>query len=250
MHYTEDDSFWSAVEPFLFDAQRLDQAAAEAEAACELLEVAPGADLLDLCTGIGRHAVPLAQRGYHVTGVDRTAGYLARARVGAQVAGVDVEWVQADAREFCRPASFDGAINLFTSFGLFDDPADDRKVLDALRRSLRPGAGAVFELFSSELMARDFRERDWQETEDGKLLLEQRKLGDQFEAVHNVWRIIDGGAQQEFTVSLRLYSGPHFKALLLAAGFERVQLFGSLQGAPYDQDAERLVAVARLAPSA
>lgn len=247
MHFTDDDGFWSAIEPFLFDAQKVDEAADEAQAVCDLLELAPGAEVLDLCAGIGRHAVPLAQRGYRVTGVDRTARYLERARVGAEVAGVDVEWVQADVREFCRPASYDGAINLFTSFGYFDDPADDRKMLEALRRSLRPGAAAVFELYSSELMSRDFRERDWQESEDGALLLEQRELGDQFEAVHNVWRVINGGEQQVFSFSLRLYSGAHLRALLLESGFEQVQLFGSLQAAPYDQDAERLVAVARLA---
>jgi hypothetical protein len=42
-----------------------------------------------------------------------------------------------------------------------------------------------------------------------------------------------------------IYSGREIKDRLLASGFKQVQLFGNTQGAPYDMDAQRLVAVAR-----
>jgi hypothetical protein len=44
-----------------------------------------------------------------------------------------------------------------------------------------------------------------------------------------------------------VYSGQELKDRLLAAGFSRVSLYGNLDGAPYDREASRLVAVARLA---
>lgn len=81
-----------------------------------------GKAVLDLCGGPGRPAVPLAQRGMRVTGVDRTACLLERARERAGLAGVDVEWVQSDMREFRRPAASDLALSLFTSFGYFGAP--------------------------------------------------------------------------------------------------------------------------------
>lgn len=45
-------------------------------------------------------------------------------------------------RTFRRPAAFDGAVNLYTSFGYFDDQEEDRRVLRNLRESLRPAGRA------------------------------------------------------------------------------------------------------------
>jgi hypothetical protein len=50
---------------------------------------------------------------------------------------------------------------------------------------------------------------------------------------------------QEFTLSLRLYSGKELADLLRSVGFAEIFLYGALSGIPYDQNAERLVAVAR-----
>src|SRR5262245_31664077 len=44
-------------------------------------------------------------------------------------------------RRFSRPASDDLIINFFTSFGYFDDPADDLRVLELVRENLRPSGG-------------------------------------------------------------------------------------------------------------
>jgi len=50
----------------------------------ESLQLAPGARVLDLACGHGRIAVPLAQRGYDVTGVDLSAFHLRLARQAAK----------------------------------------------------------------------------------------------------------------------------------------------------------------------
>src|SRR4029453_15942501 len=44
----------------------------QALAAVALAEVQPGADVLDCPCGFGRHAIPLAEAGYLVTGLDRS----------------------------------------------------------------------------------------------------------------------------------------------------------------------------------
>ena len=54
--------------------------AAEIEFLVAELKLAEGASILDIGCGIGRHAVPPAQRGYRVTGVDVSQGMLAQAR--------------------------------------------------------------------------------------------------------------------------------------------------------------------------
>ncbi|NIV31493.1 MAG: hypothetical protein GWN58_18985, partial [Anaerolineae bacterium] len=54
----------------------------------------------------------------------------------------------------------------------------------------------------------------------------------------------------EFTLGHRLYDGAGLRTLLLDAGFESVALYGDLDGAPYDNEARRLVAVAQKAETA
>jgi ubiquinone/menaquinone biosynthesis C-methylase UbiE len=63
------------------------------------LALEPGAKILDLCCGHGRHAIELARRGLTVTGQDLSAAALARARENARQDAVEVRWVQADMRQ-------------------------------------------------------------------------------------------------------------------------------------------------------
>ena len=63
---------------------------------------------IELAAGDGRNAIWLAANRWHVTGVDFSAVALERARLGAEAAGVMVDWVQADLLEWVpEPRSFD-----------------------------------------------------------------------------------------------------------------------------------------------
>jgi SAM-dependent methyltransferase len=239
----EQDRFWETVP--MFGEPLLEVAPEQANAALVLLGIEPGAAVLDLCCGVGRHSLALAQRGYRVTGVDRTAAYLRTAREKAAVLGLELELVQADMRDFVRPGAFDGAINLFTSFGYFEDPADDLKVAQNLFRSLKPGGRLVMELMGKEVLARIFTPRDWQETPDGTILLQDRTVTRGWTWMEGRWIVVQpDGKRREFAVSHRIYDGAGLRGLLLDAGFQPVDLFGSLGGEPYDTEAQRLVAVA------
>jgi SAM-dependent methyltransferase len=200
--------------------------------------------VLDLGTGAGRHAIELARRGFRVTGVDRTERYLGRARVAAAAAGVAVELVAEDMRRFARPQAFDAALNLFTSFGYFDDAGDDLSVARNLCESLVPGGAALFELMGKEVLAGIFRERDWHELVDG-FLLEERRVSEGWSGLDLRWVVVRAGTARELRLRHRLYSGAELRALLREAGFASVDLYGSLAGGPYDRSATRLVAVAR-----
>jgi len=204
-----------------------------------------GAAALDLCCGPGRHALELARRGLAVTGVDRTARYLEEARRRAAAEGLSLELVRADMRSFVRPAAFDLAVSLFTSFSYFEDPAEDLQVARNLRESLRPGGALVMELMGKEVLARIFAPRDWHALPGGGFLLEERRLSRGWSWMQARWILIEGGEVHEREVTHRLYAASELATLLHEAGFAGVELFGDLEGAPYDQDAKRLVAVAR-----
>jgi SAM-dependent methyltransferase len=240
----EDDAFWIVRDRFMFSPKSRERAISDLEHLLAFLQIAPGAAVLDMCCGPGRHCVELARRGYRVTAVDRTAAYLDQTRRLADEAGVNVDVVQDDMRCFCRPDGFDAAVNLFTSFGYFDDPNEDRQVLVNLHRSLKAGGRLVMDMMGKEILARMYQPRDWQE-QDGVLLLSERSVERDWSWAKTREIYIHDGRREEHTLELRLYSAAELRALLSDVGFADVQVFGSMDGTPYDQHARRLVAVAR-----
>jgi SAM-dependent methyltransferase len=208
-----------------------------------LLGLPSGASILDLCCGVGRHSLEFARRGFQVTGVDRTAAYLREACSRAAEEGLEVEFVQEDMRTFVRPGAFDAVINYFTSFGYFSTEEQERQVLANACTSLRPGGLLLMDMMGKEILARVFTERGWHE-EDGMLILEERKLAPDWSFLDNRWIIMRDGERREVTLTVKQYSAAELCRLLKEAGFERVDVYGSLRGAPYDMEAKRLVVVA------
>jgi 2-polyprenyl-3-methyl-5-hydroxy-6-metoxy-1,4-benzoquinol methylase len=112
------------------------------------LSLPPGSRILDVGCGTGRHAVPLAQAGYRVMGVDLSSGMLAEARRHAEQAGVQVEWLQADAADLKLAPQFDAALCLCEgAFGLLasgDDPlTHDLDILRGIHKALQSGGKLI-----------------------------------------------------------------------------------------------------------
>lgn len=121
----EDDAFWEAFGPLMFTEEAWRAAPDEVEALIDLLVLVPSDALLDLGCGVGRHTLELARRGYQVTGVDRTATYLAEAQSRAEEEGLPDRFVAADMRDFVREDTFDAVLSLFTSFSYFEYPEEN-----------------------------------------------------------------------------------------------------------------------------
>jgi SAM-dependent methyltransferase len=70
----------------------------------EALAPLPPGRAVDLAAGAGRHALWLAARGWRVTAVDFSAVGVERGRAAAAAAGLAVDWVVADLRDWAPPA--------------------------------------------------------------------------------------------------------------------------------------------------
>jgi SAM-dependent methyltransferase len=240
----DDDSFWRELSPFMFTKERLAAADGHVEHALALARP-QGRKALDLACGPGRCAIALARRGFTVTGVDRTKLLLDRARARARRAGVPVEWVRADMRDFVREQAFDLALSMFTSFGYFDDKEEDLTVLRHVLASLKPGGVFVMELVGKEVVAGVFQPTTMETLSDGARLVQSHEIFDDWTRIRNEWVLIRKGHTRTFRFHHTIYSGQELKDRLLGAGFEKVRLHGSLEGEPYGRESERLVAVAR-----
>ena len=155
------DAFWELFEPLLFNPRRVLLAKEQVSQIEKLLQIDKRARILDLCCGVGRHSLELAERGYDVTGVDRTASYIETARQQAEERNLSARFAVGDMREYRSSNSYDVILNLFGSFGYFNDSSEDRRVVGNMYDSLRPGGHLLIETNGKEILARDFRARDW-----------------------------------------------------------------------------------------
>ena len=238
----EDDFFWETWGPVMFTERRLAATATEVEGVVSLTGIRPGAHVLDLGCGIGRHSLELARRGFKVTGVDRTIHYLKQANESAEKENLKVEFFQDDMRSFYRPGTFDAAINMFTSFSYFEDPEEDRQVVANVYRSLKPAGTFLLDMIGKERLARVFTDRRWHE-ENGVLVLEERKVSKNWGWMENRWIMIKDNKRTEFRVTHRLYSATELVRLFTDCGFKKVDVYGNFEGSPYNHRAETMVTV-------
>jgi SAM-dependent methyltransferase len=102
-------------------------------AACR---IGPGTRVLDIAAGTGNAAIPAAHLGAHVTASDLTPELLDAGRRHAEEAGVELEWVEADAEHLpFEDSSFDVVMS---AIGVMFAP-HHQQAADELIRVCRPG---------------------------------------------------------------------------------------------------------------
>jgi 2-polyprenyl-3-methyl-5-hydroxy-6-metoxy-1,4-benzoquinol methylase len=217
----------------------------------------PGLHLLDLACGPGLYAVPLAERGLNVTGIDFAPAAIEHARALAHALRVEehCSFVQADIRaaNFGR-SSFDVAMVLYGQLSVFR-PAETRDILERLAVAVGPGGVVVLELLDADAVERAQR-KSWYAAERGlwsdapHLVLSERDYDESAGAIVDRYHVIDSasGALETFAVVDYLYTVDDMVGSLNAAGFDEVEVhraWGRLALA----DAQRwVVYVARAGP--
>jgi SAM-dependent methyltransferase len=240
----EDESFWSEMYSFMFPEERFHLAEEQIEKVLTLVGY-PGGAVLDLCCGPGRHSLALAKRGIRVTAVDRSEFLLSRAKAEAAKLNLEIEFVLDDMRQFVRSHSFSLVLNMFTSFGYFDDKEDDLTVLRNAYQSLKVGGAMLIDVLGKEPLARKYQPTSSTQGADGALLIERHEICEDWTRCRNEWILVKGATAKSFNFQTRLYSGQEMKDIMERAGFEDVAVFGDLDGNEYGINANRLIAIGR-----
>lgn len=236
----------------------LERAEKEVEALVSVFSkhgVPEGGKVLDLCCGIGRHSVYLAVKGYRVIGVDLSPTLIDRARALAHSLGVGDRaiFVVADARRVVEAlqehaGTFDVVINLFTSFGYYDDEANEL-ILKNARALAKPGGLLILDVAN-----RDWIVRNFQGSNIGVLgnleIHELREMEAETSTLRCTFKFYEREGEDlkhKATVNtrLRLYSLHELIAILKKTGWTYLEAYGNLKLEPFSVWAGRIVAVAK-----
>lgn len=228
-------------------AQRITPESGEGQARfiAQALELAPGARVLDTVCGNGRHAVALAKMGYDVTGADLSEVQIDRARGAAADAGVDVHFAVSDMRELTFDGEFDAAINVFTSFGYFEDQEDDRRALRAFRRALRPGGRFFIDYINFVGLVPRFAPQNFVRGDEDTLLLVDHRWDLLAGGMRDTWTLRErDGTERTYESLVRMYMPYELRRELEAAGFHVLKSFGFWDGSELRATSVRLMLVA------
>lgn len=125
-----------------------DQTEAEIDRVLSMMRPEPGARVLDLACGTGRHSIELARRGFSVLGVDIAADLLEIAAGDAERQSVgNVDFREADLREMSFEPEFDLVLNLNDgAVGYFETEEENHRTFEVIAAALRSGGGNLMQL--------------------------------------------------------------------------------------------------------
>lgn len=211
----------------------------------DVLALPTGARVLDCPCGQGRHAHLLAETGYDVDGLDFSEDLLAKARERGE--SRTLRYRQGDMRRLPARwrARFDAVLNLFTSFGFFMDPSDDRRVIGEFARVLAPGGMLVWHGGSRDGVMAKFLDRDWWRTSDGTMIGHERTF-DPLSGVLTVRTTWEGKrASGEREHRIRLYTASRLAELCAAHGLVVEEAYDGFHDRPLTRRSSEMLLVAR-----
>jgi SAM-dependent methyltransferase len=198
----------------------------------------PGWRVLDVGCGAGRHARALEAEGARPVGLDLSARLLRRARCVTRA-----PLIRADMRALpVRPRSMDLTVNLFTSFGYFDQDEEHAGVLAEMAATVRPGGWFVLDFLNAGTVRQGLipGERDL----GGEGAAAARRLSPDGRFVCKTIRLAD---DRRFEERVRLFEPAELETMLRSAGVGIAHRFGDYAGGPLQTGSPRTLLMGEVA---
>ena len=207
---------------------------------CNHIDLPKGAKVLDLACGRGRHSVTFSNLGYQVLGVDLSPSAIETASMRQS----DLLYFRIhDIRHPLPETNFDLVVNLFTSFGYFENPLDDELAMSNAFKALKKRGIFVFDylnvgpaiarLKQEEVITRCGVEFHIHRSVEGGFILKSIDFEDQ-------------GRQHSFVERVRAYDHRELLELVRGAGFDIRSIFGNYELQPFEAtSSDRVIIIAQ-----
>ncbi|MCR9172236.1 MAG: class I SAM-dependent methyltransferase [bacterium] len=207
---------------------------------CNDLQLPKGSKVLDLACGKGRHSRTLHSLGYQVTGADLSENSISAAQ---ECAEEGLQFIVHDMRDVIPNLTFDAVFNIFTSFGYFDDSAENEKVIRSVHTMLEEQGLFVIDFMNAEKVIRTLEppkkitkggiDFHIAKNYNGKHILKEIRFEDKGQSFH-------------YTERVQALKMDDFRKLLTENGFEILRTFGDFDLHPFDVAvSDRLILIAK-----
>jgi len=202
--------------------------------------------VLDIACGAGRHSLELARRGFEVTGLDLSKFLISEAKKNlknAKEKNLHVKFFIKDMRNFNFRNSFDIAVNIFTSFGYFENDRENFRVIENVSRSLKKKGYFLFDFLNKSYLEKNL------------VTFSKKKIGQH--VMKQKRRIENGFVKKDILIEskdkilrfeemLKLYSAAEFKTAFKSYGLVIKNLFGDYYGNKFlENKSQRLIVIAQ-----
>ncbi|MCJ7459642.1 MAG: class I SAM-dependent methyltransferase [candidate division Zixibacteria bacterium] len=217
----------------------------EVDGIVRVLGLKPKKMILDLCCGYGRHCLELARRGFRVTGYDFSSYFMERARKEADSLKLKVKFIRGDMRKLPFKSEFDAVINMYTSFGYFQNEKEDLQVLRGVNKALKEDGLFLLDTINREFLLKNFQRKMWA-PKKGFFMLDE-SVFDLFTSRQETTRtlIFENRPKREYFFSFRSYTLTEMIYNLKRTGFVVEQVFGDFDFKEYSIDRPRMIILAK-----
>jgi SAM-dependent methyltransferase len=195
------------------------------------------AKILDLACGKGRHSVYLNTLGFDVTGADLSENSIAEAKKSENGT---LHFLVHDMREPYEE-KFDAIFNLFTSFGYFENDADNLKTLIAIRDSLGEYGFAVIDFMNVGRVIENLVPEETKTVEGIDFHIKRFFIDNH---IYKEIDFTDKGEKFHFTEKVQALTLDDFASMMDEAGIHLLDIFGDYRLHKFSKkDSERLIMI-------
>ena len=195
---------------------------------------------LDLACGKGRHSIYLNKKGFNVTGVDLSANSIQFAQ---KYSTPSLKFEIHDMRQLFKAHAFDYVLSLFTSFGYFSDPNEDKLVIKNVKENLKPDGIFVLDYFNAAKPNLNFNHPFTKSIAGVQFDIFKRIEGDR---IIKEIQVTDNQTVYKYSEQVRIYTRERLTQIIEEVGLKVVNVFGSYALEPYDElTCDRLIIIAK-----
>lgn len=208
----------------------------------QIIKPATQSCILDVACGRGRHSVYLNKKGLNVTGIDLSVTNITYAR---QFENESLHFYVHDMRALFYKNHFDVALNLFTSFGYFDNMQEHVDALKCINSALKKDGMLIIDYFNAPYILKNLVTESIKTIDGIDFHIHKAIQGD---CIVKTITFEDRQQGFQFKERVKTFTLDDFKALFAQSGFELVQCFGNYQLDDFDvNNSERLIMICKKA---
>jgi SAM-dependent methyltransferase len=195
----------------------------------------PYDNILDLACGRGRHAKWINHFGFNVYGIDLSENSIAEAK---PLENTRLHFFVQDMRYFSLPVSFALILSLFTSFGYFENPMDNFKVLKRIYQHLKPQGYFVLDFLNAHWVVQNLVEKETKVIQDVQFeitkFIENKKIIKQID-------VKDGKLNYSFYEKVNLFTLDDLSTMLEKENYHILAQWGNYDLSDYEQNSPRVI---------